>query len=174
MLNLAKISFCIVLLVFAFLSQIPLFGFDFSNAQFTSFLYSPALLIVFILSCIFRNNYAFISLICILIGVLFGLPLFSFGGGWRYIFEPSFGYIIAMIVMSVMVFYHCYHSEDKENLYRNALLSLFLANLFGVVYFIFTNRMDFIPVNIFVTQVIFDLVFAMIFLWLFKRNQEII
>jgi biotin transporter BioY len=171
MLTLAKISFCIVFLVFAFLSQIPLFGFDFQSFEWGLFLYSPTLLVVFILSHIFKHNYAFISLICILIAVLFGLPLFSFGGGWQYILQPSFGYILAMIFMSMMVFYHNYHSENKENCCRNSILTLLFANLFGVLYFILSNHLSFIPVNIFAFQLIFDLVFAMIFLWLFKKNQ---
>lgn len=170
MLSIAKLSFSIVFLVFAFLSQVPLFSFDFSNSMFTGFQYSPALLIVFILSCAFKNNYAFISLIAILIAVLFGLPLFSFGGGWHYIMQPSFGYILAMIFMSVLVFYHNYHSENKDNLFVNSILTLFFANLFGIVFFLLTNKLGFVPVQIFVSQVIFDLVFAMIFLWLFKRK----
>lgn len=174
MLSLAKTLFCIVLLVFAFLSQIPLFSFDFQTAEFDLFLYSPALITVFILSIIFKNNYAVISLVVILLAVLFGLPLFSFGGGWQYIKEPSFGYILAMIFMSVIVFYHNYHSEDKDNFFLNSLVSLIMTHLFGMLYFILLKQFDFIPVRIFLFQFIFDLVFAMIFLWLFKKNQQII
>ena len=170
MLNLAKISFCIVSLVFAFLTQIPLFSFNFQEALFENFLYSPALIVIFILSICFRNNYAFISLILIFIAVLCGLPLFSFGGGWQYLFQPSMGYIIAMLAMSMMVFYHCYHHENNDNFKRNSVIVLALAHLFGILYFITFNHFDFIPWQVLVSQLCFDLFFAIIFLWLFKRE----
>jgi len=170
MLSLAKIAFCIVSLVFAFLVQVPLFAFDFRDAQFENFSYSPALLLVFILTCCYKNNYAFMSLIVILIAVLFGLPLFSFGGGWQYILQPSFGFILAMILMSVIVFYKYHHTETREYFFRDALLALLAANLFGVLFFMVFNQFDFTPFKIFIYQALFDLVFAIIFLWLFKRE----
>jgi biotin transport system substrate-specific component len=170
MLSLAKTIFCLVSLVLAFLTQIPLFSFDFEAMTFQNFLYSPALLLVFVLSLIFKNNYALISLVIIFLAVLFGLPLFSFGGGWQYIFQPSFGFILAMFAMSVIIFYHCYHRERDENFKRNAILMLLAANLFGIVYFILFNSFDFIPWQILISQLCFDLIFAIIFIWLFKRE----
>lgn len=170
MLSIAKFSFCLVALVFAFLSQIPLFGFDFQNMQFEVFYYSPALIFVFMMSRAFKNNYAFIALILILIAVLFGIPLFSFGGGWQYIFQPSFGYVIAMIIMSVTIFYQYYHSQDKEFLLQKSLLTLFLTHLFGIVFFLCFSKLDFMPFKTIFTQMLFDMIFAMIFIWLYKKE----
>lgn len=170
MLSLAKTVFCIVSLVLAFLTQIPLFSFNFGDMTFQKFLYSPALLLVFVLSLIFKNNYALISLVLIFIAVLFGLPLFSFGGGWQYIFQPSLGFIIGMFALSVMVFYHCYHREKEDDFKRNVILMLVAANLFGIVYFVLFNHFDFIPWQILISQLCFDLLFAIIFIWLFKRE----
>lgn len=170
MLGIAKLSFCFVSLVFSFLTQIPLFSVNFANFQFETFNYSPTFLLVFVLSLLFKNNYAFIALVTILILVAFGIPLFSFGGGWQYIMQPSFGYILAMIFMSVTVFYFYYHMEDDSKLALKCLAILAFANIFGLVYFIIFNQIDFIPYQTLILQLIFDLVFAIIFLWLFKKE----
>ena len=172
-LAIAKIAFCAVTTVLAFLSQVPLLGFDFHTMSTENYLYSPALLIVFMLSTLFRNNYTFMALVSILLAVFAGLPLFSFGGGWQYILEPSFGYIFALYVMSVSVFYNFYHTEEQNERKINALFLILGANVFGMVFYMVFNHLEFIPFKMFFTQLFYDLIFAMIFVWLLpKRNLE--
>jgi len=57
---------------------------------------------------------------------LAGLPLFASGGGVSYLFAPSFGYLVGMMIASFVLY--------KNNTIQNLLLSVGLIHLCGVTY----------------------------------------
>ncbi|OEF96035.1 biotin transporter BioY [Desulfuribacillus alkaliarsenatis] len=67
---------------------------------------------------------------------LIGLPVFSQGGGFSYIFNPTFGYLLGFIAGSFVIGYIIEHSKNKNMftfLIAN-LSGLFVIYLIGVTY----------------------------------------
>jgi biotin transport system substrate-specific component len=52
---------------------------------------------VLLTGCLGGKNAALLSQIAYLILGLLGLPIFDRGGGWQYIFEPNFGYLLGFL-----------------------------------------------------------------------------
>lgn len=73
---------------------------------------------------------------------LIGLPVFAYGGGFSYIFKPSFGYNIGFIVAAFLagVISRGIKSTQKPTFARNLLATLSgvaITYLFGVSYMYF-------------------------------------
>ncbi|MDE5654301.1 MAG: biotin transporter BioY [Clostridia bacterium] len=62
----------------------------------------------------------------ILLG-LFGLPIFSNGGGFAYVLQPSFGFLIGMMIGGFFA------SWFREKVGKNNFLTYFLASLIDLV-----------------------------------------
>lgn len=78
---------------------------------------------------------AIVFLLYILLGIV-GLPVFSEGGGWNYIFKPSFGFIIGFFFASIVIGI----ASKSNKFYLKYILStigLLIINLFGVIYMYF-------------------------------------
>ncbi|MCI8421539.1 MAG: biotin transporter BioY [Clostridia bacterium] len=65
-------------------------------------------------------------LLYILLG-LFGLPIFSNGGGFAYVLQPSFGFLIGMMVGGFFAAWF------REKVGKNNFLTYFLASLIDLV-----------------------------------------
>lgn len=68
---------------------------------------------------------------------LVGLPIFAQGGGFHYIFNPTFGYIIGFIVATYIVGYFTekgFAKDIKGSIILN-FISLLVVYLFGMVYY---------------------------------------
>lgn len=82
------------------------------------------------------------QLVYVCIGLL-GVPVFTGGGGFNYIFKPSFGYLIGFIVAAYVI------GKLREKIDRicfikvflSLLIGLFFIYLFGVAYFYISMNM---------------------------------
>lgn len=75
---------------------------------------------------------AIVFILYILLGIL-GLPVFSNGGGWHYIYEPSFGFIIGFFFSSLIIGL----ASKSNKFYLKYILStigLLIIYTFGAVY----------------------------------------
>ena len=76
---------------------------------------------------------------------LVGLPVFAAGGGFQYIFKPSFGYILGFIPAAIVA--SILFRKFKFNGYLSSILSSFAAILvgyvFGITYSFLLNRFYF-------------------------------
>lgn len=88
---------------------------------------------VFIISLILGSKKSIIVFgLYIILGIA-GLPVFSTGGGWSYIFQPSFGFIIGFFFASIITGL----SSRSNKFYLKYILStigLLVIYLIGVVY----------------------------------------
>lgn len=66
------------------------------------------------------------QILYLLIGLI-GIPVFTNGGGPQYIFQPTFGYLIGLIIASYLIGKAV---EGKSNNFKNLLL----ANLLGITF----------------------------------------
>jgi len=171
-LGFAKFLFSLVSIAYSFLLQIPLFSFHFAEPNITKFYYTPSIIWVFILAKIFNYNYALLALSGVCVLGLCGFNIFSFGGGWQYIFEPSFGYIIAMFFIAFAIFdITMREKQNQESYFVQQIIVLFGVNVFAILYFLLFNKFAFIPLQELIYQLLYDLIFAIMFLWLFKKKH---
>lgn len=65
---------------------------------------------------------------------LFGLPVFAkMYGGFNYIFEPSFGFIIGFLASSL--FLGLFSKKKSHEIMIASFFSIFIIYVFGVIYF---------------------------------------
>jgi biotin transport system substrate-specific component len=145
-LGIIKILFCLVAMYLATFTQITLFQYDFSKSILVPYEYSLIYIVVFILSLAFRVNYAFVAVIIYVLAGLIGLPLFAYGGGWTYIFEPSFGYILGLLPLSLISFLFKHLSNDFVMRSFNGkslgpLTGILIAHGFGLTFLALTGRL---------------------------------
>lgn len=131
--SLAKIVFSLSLLILA----------SYVTIRLGTFSYSPQLIAVFFLSLVFKKNYGFLAVILYLILGLAGLPFFGYGGALSYVLEPSFGYLLAMLPLSILSFYFKNHIE-ASNFTRSILLisSMLITHIIGFTFFVFSTGLN--------------------------------
>ena len=97
---------------------------------------------VFICSLILGWKASLVFLTYTILGLV-GLPIFTSGGGFAYIYSPTFGFIISFIVASLVIGIAS-NSEKKYLKYITSLCGLLIVNIIGVayMYFIFNFYMD--------------------------------
>lgn len=147
MIALFKIVFCFSALCLSALVQVPLLQLDTGSAGLVAYDYSLIYLCTFALSISFKTNYTFAALIIYLLAGLAGLPIFAFGGGLSYIFEPSFGYLLGLFPLSILAFFFKYHVKefglksfsDKS---LGPLMGFLVAHAFGIVFLLITGRLS--------------------------------
>ena len=97
---------------------------------------------VFICSLILGWKASLVFLTYTILGLV-GLPIFTSGGGFAYIYSPTFGFIISFIVASLVIGIAS-KSEKRYLKYVTSLIGLLIINIIGVayMYFIFNFYMD--------------------------------
>jgi biotin transporter BioY len=70
-------------------------------------------------------------------------PVFANGGGWHYVAEPGFGYLLGAFVSSVYLggsFHRAFQKEDKASrslkLIHKVLVSVFVVHIVGILYLV--------------------------------------
>ena len=139
------ILFCAFLLVVATFLQLNITHLYLPTKLFTgevvrwddflfSIKYIPQIPIVLFIVGLLGRRFGFISILIYIIVGLFFLPVFALGGGWRYIFEYSFGYILAFLPAAFILG----TILKKDYTYKNVAKAVFFAvltiHLIGVFY----------------------------------------
>ncbi len=90
---------------------------------------------VLLIGCIGGSSAAFLSQIAYLILGLTGVPVFDRGGGWEYILEPSFGYLLGFVLGAWICGILAFTSKVKLNLLAgSSFIGLFIIHLTGIIY----------------------------------------
>ncbi|MCR8744571.1 biotin transporter BioY [Romboutsia lituseburensis] len=73
---------------------------------------------------------------------LIGIPVFTQGGGFGYIFKPTFGYLIGFIIAAFIIGKLTENKEELniKNILSAVLTGLFCVYLIGVPYLYFINK----------------------------------
>ena len=95
---------------------------------------------VLLTGCIGGKNAAIASQIAYLIlGLVFGLPVFNQGGGLTYMQEPSFGYLVGFVPAAWMCGFLAFQAKPKlETLAFSALCGLLIIHGVGLGYLVLT------------------------------------
>ena len=81
-----------------------------------------------------KKNGAISSFIYLFLGII-GMPVFTKGGGFWYVFEPSFGYIIGFVVSAYFIGMITEKNPKFFNMLFASIIGTAIIYLFGVVYF---------------------------------------
>lgn len=135
-----------------------------------SYKYIPQIPVIIFISALIGPHFGFISvLLYVLIG-LFSVPVFAIGGGWKYIFEHNFGYILAFMPAVLVAGKILSKQLTLKNALKASFFSVLLIHFIGIMYtaiIIILNRSGF---NYFMEmivvqngiKIIFDLVFSVL------------
>ncbi len=90
---------------------------------------------VLLIGCIAGKNAALLSQIAYLILGISGVPIFERGGGWQYILEPNFGYLLGFIFGAWL----CGYLAFQKLVYLDGLIAscgagLLVIHFTGIVY----------------------------------------
>lgn len=148
MLNVVIILFCTLLLIASTFVNIEIrhyivpFGL-FSNKDLTpdDFIYTFSLIpqiptLMFICSTLGKRMALTSTIIYILIG-LFVFPVFALGGGFRYIAQYGFGYIIAYIPAVLVAGKFLENKYSFGNMIKATLTGVLTIHIVGIFYMIF-------------------------------------
>jgi biotin transport system substrate-specific component len=95
---------------------------------------------VLLIGCLGGKNAALLSQIAYVILGLTFLPIFDQGGGWEYIKEPNFGYIIGFILGAWLCGVFAFQKKAKlDNLAFSCLAGFLTIHLTGIFYLLLTN-----------------------------------
>ena len=117
----------------------------------------------------------------IVLGLTF-IPVFGLGGGFNYILQPYFGYILAFIPASLIAGGIMYRNHSIKNIFKAALTSVLIIHILGFFYMLlvlllkhenFSYIMDWLLFESF-TRAIYDLLLGFIAMLLAKLCRKFI
>lgn len=166
-----KIFFCYSALCISSFVQIPLLRYDFLENALVNYDYSPQFLLCFLLAILFNKNYISLAAVLYLVSGLIGLPIFAYGGGWKYIYEPSFPYILSLSILSMLTF--IYKHERVWILKNASLIAIPAAHLFSLFALILTGKLNLASFfNLCFYQFIYDMIFGFLIYWFLSKEAK--
>lgn len=96
--------------------------------------YIPQIPIALFVVGLLGRKLGLISVLLYIIAGLFFVPVFALGGGWRYIFEYGFGYILAYIPAAFILGTILKKGYTYKNVMKAVALSVLTIHLIGVFY----------------------------------------
>jgi biotin transport system substrate-specific component len=92
---------------------------------------------VLLTACVGGKNAALLSQVIYLSLGLLGLPIFDRGGGWQYLLEPNFGYLLGFILGAWLCGFLAFQSLAKlSRLIASCAIALIVIHLTGIIYLI--------------------------------------
>lgn len=109
--------------------------------------YVPQIPALACMAIILGKRYSCAAIILYLIAGLFFVPVFSLGGGLKYIFQYSFGYIIGFIPMVIILSKYIGKDFSPKRVFLASLYSVTALHIFGMVYLILLCAIKHEPFN---------------------------
>ena len=121
----------------AIFHPIKFWGIEHSLSDFvTQIEYVPQIPAIACMTVILGKRFSCVAIILYLIAGLFFVPVFSLGGGLKYIFQYGFGYILGFFPM-VIVLSNCLKKDySPKNVFLASLYSVAILHLFGMIYLV--------------------------------------
>lgn len=138
-------TFLIILATFVQLNIshfiIPKGLFDGSDVVFKDFIYTykfiPQIPIVMFVGAFLGRKYGIASILLYILLGLFAIPVFALGGGFKYIFEYGFGYILAYIPAVFFAGSILKSGFSNKNILKATIIGVLTIHLIGVLYMLF-------------------------------------
>ena len=139
---------CTILIVVSTFIQIDLthfiLPFDlFKGAKlsYNDFLYTyriiPQIPIVLFVGAFLGRKYGITSVLLYIILGLFVIPVFAIGGGFKYVFEYGFGYILAYIPAVYFSASILKNGFSNKNIIKSIIIGVLIIHITGTLYMLF-------------------------------------
>ena len=156
------------------------------NSKFWShvveFEYIPQVPVIIFISALLGNYFGAFAVFLYILAGLCSIPVFANGGGWRYIFQYSFGYIIAFLPAVSIAGRILNRNLSCLNALKASFFGVFIIHFIGIMYagiIITFNRNGFDAFMHLVTthcgiSVIYDFVFSIIAVLIARPIKKIL
>lgn len=112
-------------------------GAQHSISDFTAHIaYVPQVPAIACMTVILGRKYSCIAVILYILAGLFFVPVFSLGGGVKYVFQYGFGYILGFIPMIIILSKCLNHDFRPQKVFLASLYSVLALHVFGMVYLV--------------------------------------
>lgn len=143
--SLMLMFFCSFLIVIATFLQlevthlyIPLKFWSGQTTNINDFIFSikyiPQIPVIMFIIGLLGRRLGGISILLYILAGLFFVPVFALGGGWKYLFEYSFGYILAYLPTALIVGTILKKDYSYKNVAKAVFLGVLLIHLCGIFY----------------------------------------
>lgn len=146
LLNFVIVIFCSLLITAATFVNleikhfiIPWNFFSLQNPEFDNFVFSfnliPQIPVVMLVCAVLGRRMALTSVILYIFAGLLFVPVFGLGGGFKYLFEYGFGYILGYIP-AVALAGNMLNKYSFPDMIKATLLGVFTIHITGIIYMI--------------------------------------
>ncbi|MBQ7450346.1 biotin transporter BioY [bacterium] len=98
--------------------------------------YLPQVPAIACMTVILGRRYSIVAILLYLITGFFFIPVFSLGGGIKYIFQYGFGYILGFIPMVLILGKILNNNFKPKRVFWASLLAVFSLHIFGIIYLV--------------------------------------
>ena len=98
--------------------------------------YVPQVPALACMAVILGRRFSCVAIILYLITGLFFIPVFSLGGGIKYIFQYGFGYLLGFIPMVIILATYMDKDYRPQKVFMASLYSVLALHLFGAIYLV--------------------------------------
>ena len=98
--------------------------------------YVPQVPAIACMTIILGKRFSCVAILLYLITGLFFAPVFSLGGGLKYIFQYSFGYILGFFPMVIILSTYLQRDFNPKRVFMASLYSVLALHLFGMIYLV--------------------------------------
>lgn len=108
------------------------------------------------------------------------IPIFGLGGGFNYVLQPSFGYILAFVPAALIAGGILYRNHSPKNMFKATITAVLLIHILGFFYMLlvlllkhanFSYIMDWLLFESF-TRAIYDIIFGFLAMLLAKLCRK--
>ena len=194
---LTLIGFCTILLIVATFTRIKVFNClqplvavmhpeifaDFQSVfAFKAYYYIPQIPVILFASTMLGGACSMLSVFFYIVLGLAIIPVFGLGGGFDYVLEPTFGYILAFLPACLVAAGLTDKNYSVKSLAKSAFAAVLLIHIAGFFYMLlvafikhedFAYIMDWLTFESF-TRAIYDFIFGLLFMIIAKFARKFI
>ena len=156
----------------SFLAQSPTTS-ELAHHFIKTYKYIPQIPMVFFIVALLGRKFGILTLVgYIFLGMFF--PIFALGGGFSYIFEYSFGYILAYIPAIFCTGTLLKIKTDFLRILMMATLGVLTIHILGILYMLFIETLRHIPMSMIIEwislqscgQILYDIFFTVLAIYM--------
>lgn len=96
--------------------------------------YIPQVPVILFIAALLGSRFGFLSVLIYIAAGLSAFPVFALGGGWRYIFEYNFGYILAFLPAVIVAGNILSGKLSIKNALKAAFFGVLIIHFIGILY----------------------------------------
>lgn len=152
-----------------FLSPFHFFADGNFCSQFVqNFNYIPQIPVVLFIGALLGYRFGILAILAYIVIGLLGVPVFGLGGGFKYIFQPSFGYILGYLIGAFFVAKNLENNRSPLAILLSSSIGVLLIHGVGILYLIVISIFQHQPLSLILgwiwiltgVQLIYDLIIS--------------